>query len=316
MKYKLRSIFLLLITGISIVNGFAQNLTKPSIAFSFDDGNTNDILRYKADVWNAMIVNQLKKNNIRGIWFVCGSEMDNKKGKKLLQRWNQSGNILANHTYHHWNYSDSTITTSTYINDISNCDSLIYGFKNHQKIFRCPYLEAGNTITKRDSLNEFFSHSNIKQGWITVDAFDWYFNSRLVEWLEVHPKANLDKIKDFYINNTFEKANYCHNLSLKLLGRPVKQTLLLHFNLSTALFLGDLINKFKSEGWQIENYTDAIEDSVYYTVQNTLPARQNLLWSIAKQKGEPEDVLMYLAENKNNEKEKIDKLGLFSFDKL
>ena len=42
-----------------------QIIQKPSISFSFDDGNQEDILNYKSTDWNAMIVNQLKKEKRR-----------------------------------------------------------------------------------------------------------------------------------------------------------------------------------------------------------------------------------------------------------
>ena len=48
---------------------------------------------------------------------------------------------------------------------------------------------------------------------------------------------------------------------------------LLHINLTSALFLSDLIEKFKKEGWIIENYSSARDDKVYNEVPSTMPCR-------------------------------------------
>jgi len=41
----------------------SENDQKPCISFSFDDGNANELLDYKGEVWNDRINNQRKGNN-------------------------------------------------------------------------------------------------------------------------------------------------------------------------------------------------------------------------------------------------------------
>ena len=287
----------------------AKNKIKPSVAFSFDDGNSEDILDYKGLVWNDMIVSQLKKHKIQSVWFVCGLNMDDEKGKLLLKRWDESGNIIANHSYNHDSYGDSSMTFTCYVKDIQRCDSLIKEYRNYQKIFRFPYLAVGNTVEKRDSINNYFLENEIKQGWITIDTYDWYINFRLINQLKMNPKSDLKVYRDYYVNHTFEEAKYYNELSFLINHRQINHTLLLHFNLTTALFLGDLIKKFKSEGWKIINYSTAINDSIYNTSYKLLAFGQNLILAMANRNGTNSNELRFIAENVGNEKSKIDRLG-------
>ena len=81
-------IALIIIALISISSTTTKQIVqKPTIAFSFDDGNPEDILTYKGTEWNAMILNQLKKQHIQSVWFVCAKGVDNEPGKLLLQKW-------------------------------------------------------------------------------------------------------------------------------------------------------------------------------------------------------------------------------------
>lgn len=281
---------------------------KPHIAFSFDDGSTKDKHTYKNSEWNSMIRKQLKDNHIQAVWFVAGKSMDRDKGKHLLQKWNEDGHIIANHTYSHFNYNDSSMTCKTYIEDIQKCDLLISKYKNYRKMFRFPYLNGGNTITKRDSINSYLHQNGYKQGWVTIDASDWYVNMRLIRRLKQNPDADISEFRNYYINHIFERAQYYNNLSVQINHRQIKHTVLLHFNLTSALFLNDLIEKFRNEGWVIDDYSEAFKDPIYTEQPTAMPAEQSLIWMQAKQTGEFD--LKYPGEDGKYEKDKMDKLGL------
>ncbi|TRZ66614.1 hypothetical protein D4R20_00280 [bacterium] len=212
-------IVILLVAFVSITWKIdLQNNQRPCVAFSFDDGNPNDILNYKGEEWNAMIVEQLKKYNIKAVWFVGAKKLDNEKGKLLLQNWDNAGNIIANHTYNHTNFNDTLMTCYDFINEIQKCDSLINSYKNYQRIFRFPYLKGGNTIAKRDCLRSYLKINEYKQGWVTIDASDWYINSRLIKRLKKNPQADIKGFKDYYINHIFVRAQYYNNLSKEIIS--------------------------------------------------------------------------------------------------
>src|SRR4030095_13733845 len=99
-------------------------------------------------------------------------------------------------------------------------------------------------------------------------------------------------------------------LAKKVLDRPVKHTVLVHFNLLNGLFLGDLIEMFKSKGWQPIDAEEAFTDAVFSAKPKVLPAGESIVWSIAKEKGTIAKSLRYPAEDGESEIARMDKLGL------
>ena len=287
-----------------------RNVEKPKIAFSFDDGHSKDILHYSGKEWNDMIIAQLDSFGLEAIMFVQSGCLNNEKGDELLQKWNDKGHLIGNHTCNHLNYNDVNMSFEAYIKEIQICDSLISNYDNYTKIFRFPFLRAGNTIAKRDSMRAFLERNDYRQGWVTIDNSDWYINMRLIRRLRKDPKANVEGYKKFYINHVFEHAGYYNSLSKEINNREIPHTVLLHFNLTSALFLADLLEKFKQEGWELIDYSKAIKDPVYNKLPKAIPSDQSLIWSLAKKTGKYEDKLRYPGEDVAYEKYKMDSLGL------
>jgi peptidoglycan-N-acetylglucosamine deacetylase len=288
----------------------SQSNAQPTIAFSFDDGRTDDMPNYKGEIWNNLIIDQLKKNQIQSVLFVSGRSLDNEKGKAFLEKWNEAGNYIANHTYSHPGYNDTSMTCAAEIREILKCDSVINGYLNYQKIFRFPFLKVGNTIAKRDSICAFLKQNGYKQGWVTIDNSDWYICSRLLQRLRSDPQADISGFRAYYINSIFKHAQYYENLSMGINHRHIPHTLLLHINLTSALFLSDLIEKFKKEGWNIVNYSVAIKDPIYDEIPSAMPSDQSLIWSQALKSGLYKNILRYPGEDGVFEKDEMDKLGL------
>ncbi len=283
---------------------------KPKVAFSFDDGSTKDVLSYTDEEWNAMIRRQLKARGLQAVWYVKGKGLDNEEGKELLKNWDEEGHIIANHTYSHYNYNNPSIDFTRFSNDIKKCDALINGFGNYSQLFRFPYLKSGATRESRDSMRTFLEERGFRQGWITIDASDWYINSRMIRQMKKDPGMDISGFREYYLDHILDRAKYYNDLSVEINGRQICHTLLLHFNLTSALFLDDLIEKFEREGWEIINYTEAVKDPVYNNLPDVMPAEQSLIWLMAKETGKYEVRLRYPGEDGEYEREKMDKSGL------
>ncbi|MCB9258677.1 MAG: polysaccharide deacetylase family protein [Ignavibacteriales bacterium] len=283
---------------------------KSTISFSFDDGNTKNILNFENAEWNQMILDNLSKHNLQAIFYICGKGIDNDEGKKLLEKWNNAGHLIANHTYSHLNYNKEEVSYNFLKEDILKCDSLINNYKNYAKFFRAPFLKNGDTEEKRDSLISFLIKINYKNGYVTIDNSEWYYNSKLIQALKKDPNLNLDIYRKAYIQHLLEQAKYYDNLAFEILGRKIKHSILLHHNLTSALFLSDLIEAFKNDGWNVINASEALKDEVYKKKINILPAGESIIWSLAKETGKYDDILRYPGEDSIYEEEKLKKLGL------
>ena len=154
------------------------------------------------------------------------------------------------------------------------------------------------------------TEQSYKNGHVSIDASDWYIDSRLVKRLKENPKAYISGFRDFYKAHLLNRAMYYDSLAYQLTNRKINHVILLHHNLAAALFLDDLIKHFEENGWEVIDADKAYQDKIYTEVPNNIPAGESLIWALAKQSGRFTKVLRYPAEDGDYEKPLMDKLGL------
>ena len=79
-------------------------------------------------------------------------------------------------------------------------------------------------------MRAFLDAHGYQNGSVSIDASDWYIDGRLKDRLKLNPKADLKPYRDYYLNHIWNRAQFYNELSIKVLGREVKHTLLLHYN--------------------------------------------------------------------------------------
>lgn len=283
---------------------------QPKISFTFDDPITDSILDLPNEKWNDMILKTLKSEKIMAALFVCGMRIDSEKGKKLLATWDNSEHLICNHSYNHTYFNSKKVSLNDFEMEMLKNDSLIKNYKNYTNLFRFPYLKEGNSDEKIEGFRKFLKAKNYKNGSVTIDASDWYIADRLKDALKKNPKRSTDDFKQFYINHIYDRALFYDSLASKITNRKINHNLLLHHNLTSALFLKDLINHFRAKGWQIINVDVAFRDEIYNSEPKINPAGESLIWGLAKESGKFEKILRYPAEDGDYEEAEMDKLGL------
>jgi len=283
----------------------------PQMAITMDDfawsGNS---VRLTGDERNQAILKAFSSRSLKAALFVRASNIDNDKGKVLLKDWDRAGHLIGNHSYSHWYYNSAKITSAAFEQDILRGEALLKDYPRFRKIFRFPYLKEGETPAKRDALRSFLSAQGYRTGHVTIDASDWIVDDRLRKRLTKDPNADLAPYRDFYLAHMWERAIYYDDLARRALGRSVKHTILMHFSLLNALFLGDLMDMFKSKGWQLIDAEAAFRDPVFAARPNIVPAGESIIWAVAKETGRFDKALRYPGEDGDYETPKMDKLGL------
>ena len=284
----------------------------PKVSFTFDDGITTDLGPYAFEDWNMMILSTLEEAKLTSVFFVTGSNKSDVKGKYLLENWSDRGHAIANHTFTHPNFNNKRITIEDFEKELLLTDSIISQYKTFIKLFRFPYLKEGNTEDKISGFRNILRKHGYKNGHVTIDASDWYINSELIQCIKKEGinSPKIEKFKEFYLEHIMERAKYYEKLSYTLNHRHINHTLLLHHNLTSALFLKDLIEKFKDEGWELLNADAAFEDEIFNQTPDIIPAGESLIWSLAKKTGKYDTILRYPAEDSRYEKPKLEKYGL------
>lgn len=283
---------------------------QPTISFTFDDGVTNDMPGYAFEDWNGMILRHLDSAGVKAVFFVTGNNKTDPKGKFLLRSWNDAGHKIANHSFSHVNYNNAEVTFQQFRMELLRTDSLIRDYPNFIPLFRFPYLKEGDTREKTERFRAFMKAHGYANGHVTIDASDWYIDSRLRRRLRTDPACEINGFRDFYLHHLYERAMYYEALSYKLTGRHIRHTLLLHHNLTSALFLGDLIAMFKEKGWKIIDAEKAYGDEIFRQQPSNIPAGEGLVWALARASGKFDALLRYPAEDSRYEQDEMDRLGL------
>lgn len=284
--------------------------SKPALAVTIDDIAWRSIPKPWRDRAADTLLATLEQHTVKAMLFVAGSNVDDAEGKALLQGWNDAGHSLGNHTYEHRQFGRANSTMPWYGEDILRCDELLRGYSRFRRYFRFPTLHEGSTARERDSVRSFLREHGYRNGRVTIDASDWYYDSRLRERLKADGRFDVSRYREPYLEHMLDRGRHYDEVCRQVLGRSMRHTLLIHYNLVNTLFLSDLLDEFRERGWAFVDAEEAFADTAFDRDPDVLPAGQSLLWMLAKETGRYSGRLEYPGESEATEKPKLDRLGL------
>ena len=279
-------------------------------SITMDDFFWQNAVKQTAQERNQSILDTFNKHSIKAAAFVIGRNIEEQQGKDLIAAWDKAGHLIGNHTYSHRNFNAPEADVKAYQEDILRAEALLKEYSRFRKYLRFPMLKEGDTPAKRDRMRTFLSVNGYRNGHVSVDNSDWAIDQRLTARLKKDPNADLKPYRDFYLEHMWARAEYYDALARRVVGRPVKHTILVHFNLLNGLFLNDVITMLKGKGWQPIDAEEAFTDSVFLAQPQVVPAGESIIWSLAKEKGTIARTLRYPAEDSQYEIKRMDKLKL------
>ncbi len=278
------------------------------VAITIDDFDLADHGRLSGADRNRMLLEHLRAHGIKAAGFVKGDNAESPEHLALVAQWSARGHVIGNHTYSHPYYPNTPF--ADFSADVLHCEEVIGKLPTFAKLFRFPYLKEGDTIAQRDAMRQFLREHGYRTAHVTIDASDWYIDSRMRARLRDKPDADLKPYRDFYLAHILDRARYYDDLARTLLGRSIRHTLLLHHNVLNGLFLGDLLAAFTKNGWDLVDARSAFDDPVFRREPNIAPAGESLVWQLAKEDGRLAKGLRYPGESDEYEKPKMDALKL------
>jgi hypothetical protein len=245
----------------------------------------------------------------RAFLFAIGQAVDNQHGATILNAWTAAGHRIGNHTYNHVPLLGKA-TPEEFEAGILRTEQVLRPYSGFRKWFRFPVLKEGQTRDIRDRLRGFLASHGYRNGAVTIDASDWYYNQRLLDRLNADSKFDVRRYKQPYLDHIWDRAEYYDGLSREVLGHSVSHTLLIHYNLLNALFLRELLVMFRTKGWAVIDAEEAFADPVFNRQPDTVPAGESWIWALAKETGRFEGRLRYPGEDDTYEKPLLNRLGL------
>ncbi len=259
------------------------------IAITFDDVPRPDSSLFSGEQRTKKLIKNLKKSNVPDVMLFVTTKNITKKSKKRVEAYTEAGFQLGNHSHSH--FSPHRKDIETYLDDITLAHNQLKGFANVVPFYRYPYLHEGNDIITRDRIRQHLLDLRYRNGYVTVDNYDWYMDSLLQKALTEGKKVDYDALKSAYITILWESILFYDGVAEKTLGRSPKHVLLLHENDMAALFIGDLIEHIRLQGWKIISPQEAYEDPIAFTIPDVLFNGQGRVAAIAKSKGWDEKLL-------------------------
>ena len=284
----------------------AAPFSRPRFAVTMDDVDWAAIPEPYRKHANRRILQTLKK---KAALFVVGKNVDSETGRAIVESWSERGHLISNHTWSHRVFN-SAIEPGEFAQDMLRCDRFVRTFPGFQPFFRFPALKEGGTRERRDWMRAFLRDHGYRNGAVTIDASDWYYDQRLRAHLKEDRHFDVNRFRKPYLDHILDRAQYYDDLARKALGATTPHTLLIHFNLLNALFLGDLLKTFERIGWEAIDADAAYGGRVFERQPDTVPAGESLIWALAKETGRFDNELRYPGEDDAYEEPILKRLGL------
>ncbi len=262
------------------------------IALTFDDAPLADTALMTGAQRTDKLINVLKDAKVPDALFFVTTGNITEQNKSRLTQYTQAGFHLANHSHSH--ASATKLGVNDYLSDAYKAHLILNDFDNRLPYHRFPYLHYGADTAAIEKLQAGLGELGYKDGYVTVDNFDWAINAILVKAAEEKKTIDYAKASALYVDTLEQSIEFFDAIAQKTLKRSPKHVLLLHENDAAALFLPDLIARLRSKGWKIIAPQDAYKDPI---AKQKAFHKQGKVAAIAASKGVPEADLRHASEN-------------------
>ena len=246
---------------------------KREAAVTFDDLPVASAPSNTPGAWRDLtqrLVSSIKRNDVPAVGFVIAQKLMKENGPEpwkvdLLKVWIRAGLELGNHTYSH--PSLHQVNVETYEKDIMKGDEILRPFLATQgmrlRYFRHPYLQTGRDEATKASVGTFLQTRGYLVAPVTIDDSDWVFAKAYAKALASNDAEMAARVKSAYLPYMESKVVYFERQSRELLGREVRQILLLHASALNADAFDGIVGMLKGRGYSFIPIERALSDEAY-----------------------------------------------------
>jgi peptidoglycan/xylan/chitin deacetylase (PgdA/CDA1 family) len=269
-----------------------------TIAVTIDDLPTPSVVGndlQAAEQTTKTLLAALRRHGVPAIGFVNEQKLQpagaiDPRRVALLEQWLEAGLELGNHTFSHPDLHGTPI--DAFKNDVMRGDvvirRLLAARGRKPEYFRHPFLHTGRTLDIKRSLEDFLSENGYRVAPITIDNYDYVFAAAYDRAGARNDTAAQGRVVSAYLEYMDSIVSYYEQQSVRIVGREIAQTLLLHASaLNAATFdrLGDMLKK---RGYRFVSLSEALTDPAYTSKDEYVgPAGMTWLhrWALTKGNG-------------------------------
>ncbi|MGI4828855.1 MAG: polysaccharide deacetylase family protein [Janthinobacterium lividum] len=239
----------------------------PQVAFTFDDlpahGPLPPGMARPAVV--ASILNTLHREKMPPVYgFINGFRVEEFPYQiHILEAWHAAGEPLGNHTWSHPELDQ--LSAPQYEANIAQNEALLQRVdpQGDWHWFRYPFLEEGNTVSKRDAVRTWLSAHGYRTAEVSMDFQDYLWNEPFARCSAKHDAAAIQQLHDTYLATAKTYIGVYRELAHRLYGHDVPYVLLMHVGAFDAHMLPELIGLFREQGFAFTTLETAMADPVY-----------------------------------------------------
>lgn len=283
-------LLLIFLAAVLALPAAAQDQTDPAkrIAITFDDTPRASGALYTSDERALRLIAAMGEAGVKqAAFFLNPRSLDRRpEGERHIAAFVAAGHVIANHTHSHPRLRDTE--TADYISSIDAAARWLEGRDGYRPWFRFPYLDEGaDDKPKRDAIRTALAQRGLRNGYVTVDASDWFYDGALTTAMRDGLDVDLQALADLFIESHVEAAGVYDVLARTSLGRSPDHVLLLHETDLVALTLVDLIAALRADGWTIITADEAYADPMGEAMPDVPFSQGTLVEMIAWEHGIP-----------------------------
>lgn len=287
---------LLVLGGVAGCNNPDFTANEPAertIALTFDDATRGDGPFFTGEERTAKLIQALSDAGVTEAMFFVTTRNVERAGKTAparLHAYTDAGHVLANHSHsHQWLWRTAT---DDYIADLDEAIERLGEYQNVEPYYRFPFLDEGRELEKRDALRAALRERGLRNGYVTVDTYDWHLVTLAKEARESDTEFAIDDLRKLYVDVIARSTEFYDAMAQDLLGRSPHHVLLLHENDLAALFIGDLVAELQRRGFRIVPATVAFRDPIAEREPDSLFLGQGRIAALAHEAGaKPADLV-------------------------
>lgn len=263
-----------------------QTTTQKLIAISFDDAPRGPGAFFDPADRAGRLLTAFARYQVPQVAFYVNPSRigTGPRWSSQLNAYVQAGNVIGDHTWSHPRLSG--MSAAAYLADVDKAEAWLKDRPGYRPWLRFPFLdEGGRNVAKRDAIRAGMTARGLRDAYVTVDGSDWAIEARTIRARQLKQPMDMDALRTLYVETHLQSAEFSDRLVRRTLGRPVPQILLLHETDIAALYIGDLVQALRRNGWTIISNDQAMADPIYQVRPDIAYANGTLPEMLAWEKG-------------------------------
>ena len=266
-----------------------EDVIAKSLAITLDDSPRFATGYFDGPTRAKTLLAEIERHNIPQIAFFSVAKNLSGEGKERLLTYANAGHLMAHHSNNHEDFNNTSL--QDYVAGFDQAKARLSKLPNYRKWYRFPYLREGNTSEKRDGMRKKLSEEGYLNAYITLNNYDWYLENLFQQAIKDNKNINFNALEQLYISLLMESIEYYDAMAVKYLGRSPKHVLLLHEMDITAMYLGNLVDELRKQGWQIISPERAFDDEIaQYKADKVFKYNPGRIGEIAYEKGQKKNL--------------------------